>query len=58
VTWLTIARQDATQLPPSAPFLVKSIQITGNTLFDTPTLHALVAAEKNKIPAPKKLRMQ
>jgi hypothetical protein len=28
------------------------------TLVDTPTLHALVASEKKKMPAPKKLRMK
>ena len=42
-TGLTIQRQDGSTLPPSAPFEVKTIRITGNTLFDTPTLHALVA---------------
>jgi hemolysin activation/secretion protein len=31
------------KLPPSAPLLVKGIQITDNTLFDTATLYALVA---------------
>jgi hemolysin activation/secretion protein len=42
-TGLTIEPADGTELPPSAPFLVQSIQITGNTLFDTAALHALVA---------------
>ena len=42
-TGLTIERAEATELPPSASFLVQSIQITGNTLFDTAALHALVA---------------
>lgn len=42
-TGLTIERADGSKLPPSAPFLVQSIQITDNTLFDTPTLLALVA---------------
>lgn len=42
-TGLTIERADGAKLPPSAPFLVQTIQITGNTLFDTATLHALVA---------------
>ncbi|MDO8436923.1 MAG: ShlB/FhaC/HecB family hemolysin secretion/activation protein [Nitrosomonadaceae bacterium] len=42
-TGLMIEREDGTKLPPSAPFLVQTIQITGNTLFDTATLHALVA---------------
>jgi len=40
-TGLTI--EHGNELPPSAPFLVKSIQFSGNTLIDTPTLHALVA---------------
>jgi hemolysin activation/secretion protein len=49
-TGLTIERADGAKLPPSAPFLVKSIQITGNThtLFDTPTLHTLVADAEGK----------
>lgn len=42
-TGLTIERADGAKLPPSAPFLVQRIQITGNTLFDTAVLHALVA---------------
>ena len=42
-TGLTIEREDGAKLPSSAPFLVKTIQITGNTLFDTTALHALVA---------------
>jgi hemolysin activation/secretion protein len=42
-TGLTIERADGAKLPPSAPFLVQTIQITGNTLFDTAALHALVA---------------
>ncbi len=48
VTGLTIERQDGAKLPPSAPFLVKTIQIAGNTLFATPTLHALVADAEGK----------
>lgn len=35
-------------LPPSAPFLVKTIRIAGNTLFDSATLHALVADAEGK----------
>jgi len=42
-TGLTIEQADDRTLPPSAPFRVSAFQITGNTLFDTPTLHALVA---------------
>ena len=42
-TGLAIEQEGGGKLPPSAPFRVKTFQITGNTLFDTPTLHALVA---------------
>ena len=42
-TGLTIQSENGAQLPPSAPFAVNSIQITGNSTFTTPTLHALVA---------------
>jgi hemolysin activation/secretion protein len=38
-----IVRVDSAKLPLSAPFLVNRFQITGNTLFDTAILHALVA---------------
>lgn len=34
--------------PPSAPFLVNALLISGNTLFDTPTLHALVAEAEGR----------
>jgi hemolysin activation/secretion protein len=47
-TGLTIEWADGAKLPPSAPFLVKSIQITNNTLFDIPTLRALVADAEGK----------
>ena len=47
-TGLTIERGDGAKLPLSAPFLVKTLQITGNTLIDTPTLHALVADAEGK----------
>lgn len=47
-TGLTIEREGGGKLPPSAPFDVKTIQISGNTLFDTPTLHALVADAEGK----------
>ena len=43
-TGLAVEQQDAGQLPASEPFQVNSISIiSGNTVFDTPTLHALVA---------------
>ena len=47
-TGLIIERQDDAKLPPSAPFLVKTIQIAGNTLFSAATLHALVADAQGK----------
>ena len=47
-TGLTIEQADGSKLPPSAPFLVQRIQITNNTLFDTPTLLALVADAQGK----------
>ena len=40
-TGLTIEQEGGGNLPPSAPFEVKTIQVTGNTLFDTATLHTL-----------------
>jgi hemolysin activation/secretion protein len=45
---LTIEPQGGGELPSSAPFLVKTLRMTGNTLFDTSTLHALVADEEGK----------
>jgi hemolysin activation/secretion protein len=42
-TGLTMERMGGGQLPPGAPFLVRSIRISGNTVFDTATLQALVA---------------
>jgi len=47
-TGLLIEEGGRTNLPPSAPFLVKSIQLSGNTLFDTAALHALVADAEGK----------
>lgn len=41
---LDIQPQGAARLPDSAPFPVNSLQITGNRLFDTATLHGLVSA--------------
>ena len=40
---LAIEEDGAARLPASAPFEVKAILISGNTLFDTPTLHRLVS---------------
>ena len=42
-TDLKIERKNDAKLPPSVPFAMKTIEITGNTVFDTATLHALVA---------------
>ena len=42
-TGLTIEPESAANLPPTKPFLVSSLQIAGNTRFETSTLHALVA---------------
>lgn len=47
-TGLTIEREGGAKLPISAPFEVKSIRISGNTLFDTATLHALVGDAEGK----------
>jgi hemolysin activation/secretion protein len=47
-TGLSIEGQEAARLPPSAPFLVETFQLTGNTLVDTATLHALVANAEGK----------
>ena len=48
-TGLTIRHEGGEKLPPSAPFQVNSIRITGNILFDTATLHALVADAEGKM---------
>jgi len=45
---LKIEREGGAKLPPSAPFEVKTIRITGNTLFATATLHALVMDAEGK----------
>lgn len=42
-TGLIIDKADTGSLPPSAPFLVQRLEITGNTLIATPTLLALLA---------------
>jgi hemolysin activation/secretion protein len=47
-TGLTIEQDGRVNLPASAPFPVKSIELSGNTTFDTPTLHALVAEAEGK----------
>src|SRR3984885_8964333 len=45
-TGLAIEQPGGPTLPASAPFLVKVIEISGNTAFDAATLHALVAPEE------------
>jgi hemolysin activation/secretion protein len=47
-TGLTIEHTVSGTPPPSSPFLVKALLISGNTLFDTPTLHALVAEAEGR----------
>lgn len=47
-TGLRIEQSAGARLPPSAPFEIKIIRIAGNTLFDTATLHALVADAEGK----------
>lgn len=47
-TGLSLRKEGGARLPPSAPFPVKTIKITGNTKVDTATLHALVAAGEGK----------
>ena len=49
-TGLRVEQDSAAPLPPGVAFEVKTLQISGNTVFDTPTLHALVAdAEGRKL---------
>lgn len=43
---LQITPVDAGTLPQSLPFTVKTIRITGNTIFSTEELHALIAAQE------------
>jgi hemolysin activation/secretion protein len=45
---LVIEPQGSATLPPSAPFPVTSIQIIGNTSFDTATLHGLIAGAEGR----------
>lgn len=47
-TRLTIEKQEDAKHPASESFEVKGIRILGNTLFDTATLHALVADAEAK----------
>jgi hemolysin activation/secretion protein len=45
-TGLKLEGAKGEKLPASRPFLVKKIEIVGNTLFDAATLHALVAGSE------------
>ncbi len=45
---LIIQQEDGFTLPPSAPFMVNAIQITGNENIDSMTLNALVADAEGK----------
>jgi len=47
-TGLNIEQESTGKLPPSAPFEVKVIVISGNNLFDIKLLHALVADAEGK----------
>src|SRR5471030_3305208 len=47
-TGLAIQQEGGAVLPASAPFPVKAIELSGNTVFDTPTLHALIADAEGK----------
>ena len=47
-TGLSIEEAGRAQLPPSAPFLVTSIQLSGNSVFGVATLHGLVADAEGK----------
>lgn len=42
-TGLTVERNAGAPLPPGTPFAVNTLRLSGNTLFDTATLYALVA---------------
>ena len=45
---LTLPETPEANVPPTAPFPVKAIKISGNTAFDTATLHALLASAEGK----------
>src|SRR5580658_2784923 len=47
-TGLNIEQPGGGTLPPSAPFAVKSFELSGNTVFDAPTLHALIAGAEGQ----------
>jgi hemolysin activation/secretion protein len=45
---LQIEQPEGATLPPTDPFPVKAIRISGNTSFDTSTLHTLIAEAEGK----------
>ena len=45
---LQVQKDSGEPLPASQPFAVRQVRIVGNTLFDTATLHALVAAAEGR----------
>jgi hemolysin activation/secretion protein len=45
---VSIEQEGRANLPASAPFLIKTIRISGNTLFDSATLHSLIAEAEGK----------
>jgi hemolysin activation/secretion protein len=45
---LTLPEAPQANLPPTVPFAVKAITISGNTAFNTATLHALIAGAEGK----------
>ncbi|MFG6430116.1 ShlB/FhaC/HecB family hemolysin secretion/activation protein [Roseateles sp. LYH14W] len=47
-TGLRVQQGSAESLPASQPFAVRQVRIIGNTLVDTATLHALVAAAEGR----------
>ena len=47
-TGLAIEQPRGSFLPPSVPFTVQSFELSGNTAFETSTLHALIAEAEGK----------
>jgi hemolysin activation/secretion protein len=45
---LTIPQQPEASLPPTSPFTVKAVHLSGNSAFDTQTLHTLIASAEGK----------
>lgn len=47
-TGMSFKLEGGAEVPNSPPFQVNTILVTGNTVYDTPTLHALVAEAEGK----------